>query len=314
MTGLYGLDGIDSYAQLPHGVTTFDAVEHFMQLVSATTPGPGCGTPWQVTLSHDYVPKTELQMKTECLDIAIASQDAGCGGTVRGQWPDYHVKFSSPIGKMSADFGYRGENLLWWADVPAIFTYFASFGTFTGTLTYADENGSYQSRSFSAKGSFEHGFARKPFNYDVLYAPVRLCQKFAPRFKPIRYHYELLIGTNPTLHGGFMRARGFGIKFRNLGGLCINGRYEKMAPIEVEYDPQDADHVSSSGPKRPPVIFYRRWRLRARTPSGELEYVARRDQPAKPVSSNMMYYTFSFRGTHAGSRIEGTGYGEYLHI
>ncbi len=35
---------------------------------------------------------------------------------------------------------------------------------------------------------------------------------------------------------------------------------------------------------------------------------------AGTISSNMIYYNFSYTGTYAGQAISGTGYGEFLNM
>lgn len=110
-----------------------------------------------------------------------------------------------------------------------------------------------------------------------------------------------------------MRARGFGIDFRNRGGLHLNGEYVPVESVAVEYlDPSEDSNVRGS--PRPNTTFYRRWRVQARTAAGPLEYVATDDWPWAPIATNMTYFNHSFDGTFRGKRIHGKGYGEYLQI
>ena len=141
---------------------------------------------------------------------------------------------------------------------------------------------------------------------------MRGIQALIPSFRPVRYHYEVLIGDG-DLYGGWMRASGFGIDLRNRGGLHLNGEYIPIQSIAVEYlDP--SENSSVTGSPRPGTIFYRRWRVQARTAAGPLEYVATHDWPPAPVATNMTFYNHSFEGTFQGRKIRGKGYGEYLHI
>ena len=67
-------------------------------------------------------------------------------------------------------------------------------------------------------------------------------------------------------------------------------------------------------PTRPPVTFYRKWRVQARTNDGVLEYVGVREFPPATAASNMMYYQFACEGSYKGRSFKGQGYGEYVHI
>ena len=162
-------------------------------------------------------------------------------------------------------------------------------------------------------GGFEHGFARKPFNFDTLWLPVRLLKHIIPSLKPIRYHYELFL-TSDGLQGGFMYARGFTIDFRNRGGLYVEDGYREIRGVKIEYlDHPPPDAGPKDGPGQP-AKFYRRWKVRAMTDQGVMEYTGIRDWPAAPVTGHIMYYGFRFEGTYQGERIAGRGYGEYLRI
>lgn len=323
MTGLYGLNGVDDYKALPPGVSPFDAGEH---LVLIPTEISGSEEMEQASvLFHQYLPKRlALNMKADTLDVSITGPGPATGkgsesyGRVEGAWPDYKFDFTQPEARITISVRYHAEKVVWWADVPGIFTYFASFGTYEGTLKHArgasDDRASGAEEVTIVKGSggFEHGFARKPFNFDSLWLPVRLVGAIIPSFRPVRYHYELLIGDG-GLRGGFMLARGFGISFRNRGGLYLDGKYIPVESVEIEYIEDEAS-TSGERPQRQAVPFPRTWRVRASTPEERLEYTGTREGPPPAISSNMTYYNFTFTGRYKGQPTSGRGYGEYLNI
>lgn len=320
MTGLYGLSGVDDYTLLPEGVSQYHAAEHLV-LVSAEgslTEEPGSRSR-QNYLSHVYPPKTGLRMSTSdlCVQLIYPGSHPGVPvsyGSVEGKWPDYRFHFRAPECGLEIELAYHGQKLVWWADVPGVFTYFSAFGQFSGKATLARSAavGGIVEYQIEGPGGFEHGFARKPFSFDLLYLPVRGIQALFPSFRPVRYHYEVLIGDG-DLCGGWMRASGFGIDLRNRGGLHLNGEYIPIQTIAVEYlDP--SENSSGSDSPRPGTTFYRRWRVQARTAVGPLEYVATHEWPPAPVATNMTFYNHSFEGTFRGRKIRGKGYGEYLHI
>jgi hypothetical protein len=320
MTGLYGLSGVDDYSLLPADISQYHAGEH---LVLVPAEGGLTGEPGshsrQNYLSHVYAPKTGLRMNTSDLCVQLTCPGSGPGapisyGSVEGKWPDYRFHFCAPEYGLEIELAYRGQKLVWWADVRGVFTYFCAFGRFSGkaTLARSAAEGGTVKYQIEGPGGFEHGFARKPFTFDLLYAPVRGIQSLFPSFRPVRYHYEVLIGEG-DLCGGWMRACGFGIDIRNRGGLHLDGEYVPIQSTEVEYlDPSEKPSVSGSA--RSSTTFYRRWRVRAHTAEGPLEYIATHDWPPAPVATNMTYYNHSFEGTFRGRKIRGKGYGEYLHI
>lgn len=326
MTGLYGLDGVDNNKALPPRVSAFEAVEHLFLAPSEITAAGGIEK--ANLLFHRYLPKSSvLTMKTDSLDVSIAGLDASnrktneLWGRIWGAWPQYQFDFVHPEAKIAISVSYRAEDIVWWADVPGIFTYFASFGTYEGTLTYLQGSGKNMSGetaraeetyAFKGRGGFEHGCARKPFSFTRLWSPMRLLNAIVPRFHPVRYNYQLLIGDE-GLHGGFMLAQGFGINFRNRGGFYLDGSYIPVQSIEIDYIEYGAGapgmHPGSDG-----VAFPRKWRVRASTAEGVLEYTATHEWPPPPVSRNMTYYNFIFTGTYRGRQTSGRGYGEYLNI
>ncbi|MEJ2671798.1 MAG: hypothetical protein P8168_06260 [Deltaproteobacteria bacterium] len=314
MTGLYGLEGIDTYQKLPPGASAFDVVEYLMLVPIEATPGGGKTR--QNRFCQSYLPKAAaLTMKPDELQVAVAgTADSGAqvSGEIQGAWPHYQLHFSNSEAGISLDLTYQGENLMWWADLP-FFTYFAAWGKFAGTITYAGAPGPAAVYNLTGKGAFEHGCARKPGNFDSLWLPVKWAQKLVPTLRPVRYHYELFLGDGPH-RGGFMSVRAFGITWGDRGGLFVNGSYLEFDHVEVEYldDPEPDLMPLKAG--LPPVKFYRSWKLRAQTPAGPLEYVAVRQWPPAHVASHMMYYNFSYTGTYQGERLSGRGYGEYLHI
>jgi hypothetical protein len=269
MTGLYGLDGVDDYTLLPAGVSQYQATEHLV-LVPAeeSLTGEAGSRSRQNYLSHLYPPKTGLRMSTSNLCVQLTCPGSRPGapasyGSVEGEWPDYRFHFRAPECGLEIELAYRGQKLVWWADVPSVFTYFSAFGQFSGkaALARSAAEGGIVEYKIEGPGGFEHGFARKPFSFDLLYASVRGIQVLFPSSRPVRCHYEVLIGDG-DLCGGWMRARGFGIDFRNRGGLHLNGEYVPVQSIAVEYlDP--SENSSVSGSPRPGATFYRCWRVQA---------------------------------------------------
>ena len=111
-----------------------------------------------------------------------------------------------------------------------------------------------------------------------------------------------------------MVARGFGIDFRNLGGIFVPKSYQEISKIDIEYcsdPPADLVDVCVGST---PTVFYRKWKVQAQTSSGVLEYTAYRDFPPALVAANMFYYQFRYEGIWEGKTIRGRGYGEYAHI
>ncbi len=112
-----------------------------------------------------------------------------------------------------------------------------------------------------------------------------------------------------------MLASGFSIRFRDRGGLHSGGYYSEIRNIEVEYSDEPSPDISAGQGRGAPAQFYRKWKVRAQTDTGTLEYTAIRHPFRAPVASNMTYYAFEFEGTLNGDKkISGRGYGEYLHI
>jgi len=310
MTGLYGLNGVDDYRRLSQaGLSSFDAIEYLTYYRGEQDLG---------NLSRHYLPKDPcLALAGGHLDVSVASPagDAALGAIVRGSWPDYELRFSNPQGGLEIDLRFHGDSIEWWADIPHVFTYFAAFGTFDGRVTcrgFASQRDESEGVTHADRlairgvGGFEHGFARKPFNFDGIWLPVRALKAVFPRFKPIRYHYELFVGGDEC-RGGFMCARGFGIDFRNRGGVFLNGAYRPIRNVKIRYlERLEPDPVASD--------IYRRWEVRAMTDDGVFAYVATLEMPPARITRQMMYYGYSFEGSYQGRAISGRGYGEYLRI
>ena len=316
MTGLYGLEGIDTYEKLPKGLSAFDVVEYLM-LVPTEDHNGGRKTRAN-RFSQFYLPKAAtLRMKPDELDVVVSGQPepnlkARLHAKIQGTWPHYQFQFNNPEAGVRLDLTYQGENVLWWADLP-FFTYFAALGKFTGTVTYAHGPDPDAVYTLEGSGGFEHGFARKPCNFDLFWHPVSWAQKLSPTLRPVRYHYELFLGDGPH-QGGFMHVRAFGLNWRNHGGLFVNGSYRELRDVEVEYLSDPEPDLMPMKPGVPSVKFYRSWKIKADTVAGRLEYVAQRQWPPARIASNMMYYYFSYTGTYQGKPLSGRGYGEYLHI
>ena len=328
MTGLYGLDGIDNYERLLLRLSTSQAVEYLC--MAPTVMRTPSGGEKRNNFSQHYQPKQyDLRMAVGELDTRIAGEDMASEtdflqyGRISGKWPDYRFRFFNPDANIRLDLRFRGENLVWWADLPDIFTYFTCFGRFEGVITYYDgteKPDPYQipdreeTYTIRGTGGFEHGFARRLFGPDRLFLPVRLLNYAFPSFHPIRYHFEVLAGDG-GLRGGFMQARAFGVNVRNRGGLYLDGRYIPIRGVRIRYLQEPApDLVAMHCPGRPPVAFYREWTVEAETGEGVLSYTARREWPPAPVAPNMTYYQFTYEGSYRGSAIAGRGYGEYAHI
>jgi hypothetical protein len=263
-------------------------------------------TPDASHLFRRYLPKrTDLAIRRDQLLVVVKDW-----GEIGGQWPSYRVQIRDPMADIEISLSYTGKDLLWWADLPHLFTYFAAFGELHGTITFKG-----QEYAISGLGSFEHGFARKPFNFDGLLKPLRLLQRLLP-FTLIHYHYNLLVGTD-GFHGGMMLAQGIGIDFRNLGGLYFpDGRFHRLSGITVEYD---AMEELTQQPLTPAVPFPKQWHVKAQAEGGTFEYTARREAPPALIATNMIYCDFRYEGTFreaAGQthHLTGHGYGEYVRI
>ena len=295
MTGLYGLDGIDDYAEL-HGLSPFEAIEYLVMLQTDTNSH----------LFQRYLPKqTDLAIRREQLLVVVKDW-----GEIGGEWPHYRVQMREPEAGIELSLDYNGKHLVWWADFPHLFTYFAAFGELQGTLSL---NG--QEYRVTGVGSFEHGFARKPFNFDPLLKPLRALQRLVP-FTLMHYHYNLLFGAD-GLHGGMMLAQGLGVDFRNLGGIYLSdGRFIRLENMTIEYlEMERIDHGASS----PAVAFPKQWVVRAQAGAGSFEYRALRESPPALIARNMIYCDFLFTGTYRAPRaaaveISGRGYGEYVRM
>jgi hypothetical protein len=328
MTGLYGLEGIDNYDKLLLRLSTFEVVEH---LTLIPTKGRINGKEQkQNHLSHNYLPKkTDLNMNHKNLDVSItgirarSDEELELYGRITGAWPNYQFQFINPESNISLAFNYSGENIIWWADIPNFFTYFAAFGKLDGKIVYkrgtskddihrlTDKEEAY---SIKGAGCFEHGFARKPFDSDKFWLPIIWLETLFPSFKPIRYHYELFIGDDKH-QGGFIHARGFGIDFRNRGGVYINGAYREIKSVKIKYlEHPNPDIVDAECLGEPSVKFYKEWKVEAVTDDGIFAYTGKREWPPALISSNMIYYNFSYEGTYNEKTIGGRGYGEYAHI
>jgi hypothetical protein len=295
MTGLYGLDGIDDYTEL-QGLSAFEAVEYLSMVQTDTTSH----------LFRRYLPRqSALAIRREQLLVVVKDW-----GEIGGQWPHYRVQMKDPEADIELSLTYTGRHLIWWADLPSLFAYFAAFGDLQGTIAL-------QGREYaiSGLGSFEHGFARKPLNYDALLRPLRALQKLL-RFTLIHYHYNLLIGADGS-HGGMMLAQGLGIDFRNLGGLYWpDGRFVRLEAVEIEYLELEAreDQARSAT-----TLVPKTWIVRAKAEAGSLEYTATREPPPALIATHMSYCDFRFTGMYrepgASARsISGHGYGEFVRM
>jgi hypothetical protein len=315
MTGLYGLEGIDTYGKLPRGTSAFDVVEYL--LLAPTEESTGGEENRKNRFFQGYLPKaTSLTMKPDKLEVVVAASgpgvDAELFGKIQGEWPHYQFQFRNPEAGIKLDLTYQGDKVIWWADLP-FFTYFATLGKFAGTVTYAGIPEAEAIYALEGRGGFEHGFARKPGNFDFFWRPIKGLQRLNPSWRPVRYHYELFLGEE-RLQGGFMYVRAFGITWRDRGGLFVNGAYHELNNVEVEYLDEPEPDLMAMGAGIPPVKFYRSWKITADTAAGRLEYVGVREWPPARISSNMLYYNFSYTGSYLEERFSGRGYGEYLHI
>jgi len=335
MTGLYGLDGVDNYEKVKLRLSTFESVEYLsliptLERVVGRKPGKET-IEKENHLSQHYLPKkTDLRMRVDALDTAITAfkvvpdEEKQRYGRIRGSWPNYELEFCNPEAEISFSLRYTAENIVWWADLPCIFTYFASFGRFEGKITYHRgtrtedvhqlAEGKDEVHSIRGRGCFEHGFARKRFDFDRLWLPIRLVQRCFPSFRPVRYHYELFLGDQ-NYQGGFMDAQGFGITVRNRGGFYWKGEYKEIKSVRIKYlNSPEPDLVDFSCAGRPPVEFPRSWEVEAETEEGLLSYTGTREWPPAAIASNMIYYHFSYKGSYQREDISGKGYGEYVHL
>jgi hypothetical protein len=295
MTGLYGLDRIDTYAKLG-GLSAFHAVE-YLTMVQTNDASH---------LFQQYLPKsTDLAIRREQLLVSVKDW-----GQISGQWPYYQVEMTDAAGTIEFSLAYTAKHLLWWADLPKLFTYFAAFADVHGTIAIDG-----QEYTISGQGTFEHGFARKPFNFDALLTPFRMLQRLF-HFTLIHYHYNILIGEDGS-HGGMMLAQGMGIAFRNLGGIYLpDGRFLHLSDIKVVYVELEELRCRSAAP---PVLFPKTWRVQAQADGGLFEYTATRESPLARIARKMIYFDFGFTGTYrepgkAALPLSGHGYGEYVRI
>jgi hypothetical protein len=295
MTGLYGLEGIDHYAEL-RGLSAFAAVEYLIMVQTDTTS----------QLFRRYLSKqTDLAIRRDQLLVVVKDW-----GEIGGQWPDYRVQMKAPEAGIELALTYTGKHLIWWADLPYLFTYFAAFGDLRGTITL---NG--RQYAVTGLGSFEHGFARKPFNYDALLQPLRALQTLF-RFTLIHYHYNLLIGAD-GFHGGMMLAQGVGIDFRSLDGIYLpDGRFVRLKTIAIEYlELEELENQALS----PALPVPKKWVVRAAAESGSFEYAATRESPPALIATHMIYCDFRFTGMYratgtAAISVSGHGYGEFVRM
>jgi hypothetical protein len=295
MTGLYGLEGIDHYAEL-QGLSAFQVVEYLTMVQTDTTSH----------LFRRYLPKqTDLAIRLDQLLVAVKDW-----GEIGGEWPHYRVQMRDAQADIELALTYTGQHLIWWADLPHLFTYFAAFGDLQGTITL-------QGRQYAitGRGSFEHGFARKPFNYDALLRPLRALQQLFGGTL-IHYHYNVLIGAD-GFHGGMMLAQGLGIDFRNLGGIYLSdGRFVRLEAIAIEYvELEELDDQARSAA----TPFPKRWIVRAKAEAGSLEYTAIRESPPALLATHMVYFDFRFTGRYRALgtpelAVSGHGYGEFVRM
>lgn len=295
MTGLYGLDGIDHYAEL-QGLSPFDAVEYLLMIQTDATSH----------LFRRYLPKhSDLAIRRDQLLVVVKDW-----GEIGGQWPHYRVAMRDPEKGIELALDYTGKHLIWWADFPHIFTYFAVFGDLEGRLTLND-----QEYRITGQGCFEHGFARKPFNFDTILKPLRALARLFP-FTIMHYHYNLLIGTD-GFYGGMMLAQGIGLDFRNLGGLYLpDGRFLPLEKVAIDYVESETLAGLSMSPAIP---IPKQWMVRAQAGSGTFEYHATRESPPAVIGEHLIYCDFRFAGTYRapGSEevaVSGRGYGEFVRM
>jgi hypothetical protein len=333
MTGLYGLEGIDNYERLQWRLSTTRTLE-YLSYVPVVLEGRR-----STRFSQQYLPRwSDLRLRADPFQVSVganvsgaplsarASHDAKSGidervrraqGRIEGTWPHFRIHLADAETGTRVDLSYEGECVLWWADAPGIFTYFAAIGTFEGSLSWErphEPGGPLpEPVNISGRGSFEHGFARKPFGFDPLFLPVRLLRRVLPGLRPIRYHYELFLNDDGSLHGGFMKADGFGFAFRNHGGVFQAQDYVALERIRIDYEPGYADRVSAHCGGAD-TLFHRRWRVRAETARGMLEYTGSRTGPPAHIANGMIYYDFAYEGTFDGRAMAGRGYGEYVHL
>lgn len=293
MTGLYGIEGIDNYYKLMLNLSSTNVVECFFMI-----PQPNI-----TLLSHEYLPKhPNLHIQPNRLEVKVTGH-----GEVTGRWPEYSFNIINAQDDLELSLRYKAKDIAWWADLPGIFTYFTTFGYTEGELR---QNGNVLQK-INSTGSFEHGFAKKCFNFDLLFLPVRLWKKLFP-FNAIHYHYDLFF-TEDGLHGGIMWAKGFGIETRNRGGIYLpGGEYVQIKKIKsIRYEkPKLMDIYCTASP----ITFYEQWRVEAETEKGVLRYTANQVHPPAHIAKHMIYHSFLFEGLLGSQRLSGTGYGEYARM
>jgi hypothetical protein len=254
------------------------------------------------------------------LEMAIAELDVKIQGMrVYGSWPDYHIDLLDPQGEISVAMDYHGRRVAWWSDIPGIYTHLATFGEFAVTMQYVRgtrirdvylpvENP--ETLQFRARGALEHVFARKVSGFNRLYLPVRLLGRWFPGLKPLLYQYEVLMGEG--LEGGFVRARAFGLDFRNRGALFAGEQYHEVRRVKVKH--LAADPVDNCGGDGALTQAWRIWEVEAVTDAGTLLYRAERTHPPAMSGASTNQYHFAFEGSWRGAPVTGRGYGEFANL
>lgn len=294
MTGLYGIEGIDNYEKLMLHLSSSDAAESLLMITQ----------PKITPFLHEYRPKHQnLQIKPNSLDVKLAGR-----GEIMGKWPEYNFKISNPQEGLEVTLHYKARDIIWWADIPGVFTYFTTFGFMDGELK--TEEGT--SEKISSPGCFEHGYSKKLFDYDTLFLPIRLWRRLFP-IKIVHYHYELFF-TEEGMHGGIMKAKGFGIEVRNRGGIYLPDREEYVRIKKIRDIKYQKPRRMEIGCAARPETFYEQWDVEAETEKGILRYTAKQENPPAHTARHMIFYSFIFEGSLGSQRLSGKGYGEYACI
>ena len=325
MTGLYGLEGVDNYEQLMFRLSTNDVVEHLCMAPTASQL-PGGSSVVLNNLAQYYLPKNpNLRMADGKLDVTVFGSriDTELASVpyshFRGTWPNYQIQMLSPAAEVEVEMGFQGRRVLWWTDLPGKYTHYATLGTARVTIRYMrgvnvlDEHRPMErpeEAHFDARAALEHISAARPPAFYRVWRHFLSIGTWIPVFKPVRHHYEVLLGDQ--VEGGIMYTSVLGRTFRNLGGLYAGDAYHRIKRVTVKYD--EADPVDNCGGIGAFTPVWRTWSVEAATDSGPLVYRAERTHPPAMVSPNGNQYHFTYSGTWAGQAIGGHGYGEYFRF
>ncbi len=170
----------------------------------------------------------------------------------------------------------RARDVLWWARIPRVFSYFSAFGETALQL------GSEQLRG--------HALLEHARGSDVPFDPTR--------FAPSRWHWDVLAFDDGSTCAGLSIAAGpIALPLRS-GGRTPGKAFSTGPGLRV-----DVDAWSERGGRKVP----QRWRARM----GDVEYVAMASTDVAPVVPRGGFLGFTFEGRASGRPVAGQGFCEY---